>query len=156
MQLPGETAPSFLILRPFVPTTGNNQQMTAFMVAKSDPNDYGRLQTFQMPGNHQPPAPTLVASQMGSDPQVSQLQTLLGITGGGSHLVFGNLLTLPVDQSLIFVRPVYVQASGSNNPPLLKKVIVDINGAVKVDDTLRASLKQYAQFTDLPSGGQST
>ena len=156
MQLPGESAPSFLILRPFVPTTGNNQQMTAFMVAKSDPDDYGRLQTFQMPGNNQPPAPTLVASTMGSDPQVSQLQTLLGITGGGSHLLFGNLLTIPVDQSLIFVRPVYVQASGQNNPPLLRKVIVDINNTVKVDDTLLGALKKYGQFSGLPIGPVAT
>jgi uncharacterized membrane protein (UPF0182 family) len=93
---------------------------------------------------------------MGSDPQVSQLQTLLGISGGGSHLLFGNLLTMPVDQSLIFVRPVYVQASGNNNPPLLRKVITDIDGTVKVGDTLLDALKQYTAFENLPVGPPAT
>ena len=105
MRLPGETEQRFSILRPFVPDEGQRQQMTAFMIAKSDPEHYGELQTFVMPGNRLPAAPLLVASTMSSDPAVSQLQTLLGVTGGGSRLLFGNLLIVPVEHSLLYVRP---------------------------------------------------
>src|SRR5436190_1155898 len=120
LRVPGDTEQSFIILRPFVPTKGNNQQMTAFMTAKSDPDHYGQLQTFIMPGDRLPPAPTLVAKTMASDTNVSQLQTLLG--QNGSRVVFGNLLIVPVEHSLIYVRPVYVQAAGENNPNLLRKI----------------------------------
>jgi uncharacterized membrane protein (UPF0182 family) len=156
MRLPGETAQRFSILRPFVPTKGTGKQMTAFMIARSDPDHYGELETFEMPGDAQPPSPTLVASTMSSDPTVSSLQTLLGINTGGSLLKFGNLLIVPIENSLLYVRPVYVQAAGENNPPLLRKVVVEFNNQVKVDDTLAGALKQFSQFTDLPVQGATT
>ena len=152
LHLQDDNALNFVILRPFVPLKGNNQQMTAFMVARSDPQNYGQLTTYVMPGNSPPPAPTLVASNMSSDPNVGELQTLLGIRGGGSDLLFGNLITVPIQQSLLYVRPVYVKASGENNPPLLRKVVVQFNNAVKVADTLPDALKLFPQFADLPTG----
>jgi uncharacterized membrane protein (UPF0182 family) len=121
------------------------------MIAKSDPAHYGELQTFVMPGDRLPPAPTLVASTMSSDTAVSSLQTLLGINTGGSRLLFGNLLIVPIEHSLLYVRPVYVQASGENNPPLLRKVVVEFNNQVAVADTLPAALKQFSKFSDLPA-----
>jgi hypothetical protein len=68
-------------------------------------------------------------------------------------LLFGNLLIVPIEHSLVYVRPVYVQASGDNNPPLLRKVVVEYNNQVSVADTLPAALKQFTQFTDLPAEG---
>ena len=153
LRVPGDSPQaeqSFVILRPFVPTKGNNQPMTAFMTARSDPDHYGEMQTFVMPGNRLPPSPALVASTMSSDTQVSSLQTLLGINTGGSRLLFGNLLIVPIDQSLMYVRPVYVQAAGENTPPLLRKVVVQFANKVQVADTLAAALKSFPQFSDLP------
>jgi uncharacterized membrane protein (UPF0182 family) len=153
LRLPGTEGQSFNLVRPFVPTRGNNQQMTAFMAANSDPDHYGQLQTFVMPGDRLPPAPTLVASTMGSDTQVSSLQTLLGINTGGSRLFFGNLLIVPIEHSLLYVRPVYVQAAGENNPLLLRKVVVEFNNRVEVADTLSGALKQFPNFSDLQITG---
>jgi uncharacterized membrane protein (UPF0182 family) len=156
LRLPGETDQSFIILRPFVPIQGSNQQMTAFMIAKSDPANYGKLITYEMPGGNQPPAPSLVASTMSSDTKVSELQTLLGVNSGGSKLEFGNLLILPVQNSLMYVRPVYVQASADNTPPLLRKVVVEFNNQVEVADTLPAALQLFDQFRDFPAPGATT
>jgi uncharacterized membrane protein (UPF0182 family) len=106
-----------------------------------------------MPSNNLPPSPGQVASKMSSDPTVSSLQTQLGIVGGGSDLLFGNLITVPIQQSLLFVRPVYVQAT--NNPiPQLRKVVVEFNGQVAVDDTLELALKKLDPFKDLPADQQ--
>jgi uncharacterized membrane protein (UPF0182 family) len=159
MQLPGEEAQQFVLLRSFVPVQGNNQQLTAFMVASCDPGTYGQLKTFVMPSNNLPPSPGQVASKMSSDPTVSSLQTQLGIVGGGSDLLFGNLITVPMQQSLLFVRPVYVQAT--NNPiPQLRKVVVDFDGQVAVADTLELALQKLEKFRDLqaepPPGGSTT
>jgi hypothetical protein len=150
--LPGanEEQQGFMLFRPFVPTQNTNQQMTAFMVAKSDPGHYGELETFQMPSNNLPPSPTLVASTMTSDTQVAGLQTLLGVRGGGSEVLFGNLIIVPIEQSLLYVRPVYVQTTGENNPPLLRKVIVQYKGQVQVADSLPQALQQFPDFSDLP------
>ncbi len=150
MSPPGESQQGFMLLRPFVPVSNANQQMTAFMIAKSDPGSYGELTTFQMPSNNLPPAPSLVASTMTSDANVAQLQTLLGVRGGGSEVLFGNLIVVPIEQSLLFVRPVYVQTSGENNPPLLRKVVVEYKGSVQVADTLPQALKLFSDFADYP------
>src|SRR3954454_17719014 len=107
-----------------------------------------------MPGNNLPPAPNLVASNMSSDPAVSGLQTLLGVQSGGSRLLFGNLLIVPIEQSLVYVRPVYVQSTGENNPPLLREVSVQYNGTVHCAPTLTEALKLFPDFATLP--GQST
>ena len=104
LSLPGEEQQGFMLFRPFVPTQNANQQMTAFMIAKSDPGHYGELETFQMPSNNLPPSPTLVASTMTTDPQVAGLQTLLGVRGGGSEVLFGNLIVVPIEQSLLYVQ----------------------------------------------------
>jgi uncharacterized membrane protein (UPF0182 family) len=78
---------------------------------------------------------------------------LLGINTGGSRLLFGNLLIVPIEHSLLYVRPVYVQAQGDNNPPLLRKVVVEFNDQVSVADTLAQALKQFSKFSDLPVQG---
>ena len=148
MQLPGDTKQSFVLLRSFVPVRGNGQQMTAFMVASSDPGSYGQLRTFTTDG--EPPSPGQVALTMSSDPDVAQLQTLLGVATGGSDLLFGNLLTIPINQSLLYVRPVYVQAHSNNAIPLLQRVVVEFNSHVAVGPTLGQALRQLAEFADLP------
>lgn len=140
MQLPGEEEASFVLLRPFVPRSEDDsrQQLTAFMVAKSDPEDYGQLQTFVMDPADLPDGPQLVASRIRSQESVSQLETLLG--QGGSDLLFGSLILIPIDQSLLYVRPMYVQ-DASNEIPLLRRVIVEYEGRVAVEETLDEALR---------------
>ncbi|HEX4906018.1 MAG TPA: UPF0182 family protein [Acidimicrobiales bacterium] len=150
MRLPGEEKEEFLILRPFAPVARGNegrQLMTAFMVAKSDPGEYGKLETFVMPRGNLPDGPGIVAATMSSDPAVSELETLLGIAGGGSDIIFGNLILVPIEQSLLFVRPVYVE-SESTRIPELERVIVSFQGEVALESTLQAGLAKL--FGDAP------
>ncbi len=145
-KLPGEKHESFLVLRPFVPTSGDNESklLTAFMVAKSDPNEYGKLESFVMPASRLPNGPSIVAGQMQSDNAVSQLQTLL--CQKGSKCELRNLLVIPIDNSLLYVRSFFVQDE-SNQIPELRKVIASYQDAnntphVEVDDTLQGALKK--------------
>lgn len=150
MRLPKAGKESFFILRPFVPKQEgepNKQVLTGFMTAESDPDDYGRLDLFQLPANNLPSGPYNVAAQMMTDRKVSSIQTLLcnsGEAGGGSECEYGNLLVIPIDQSLLYVRPWYVKSSG-NSLPELQQVIVayeDPNGnlQVAVESTFRGAL----------------
>ena len=151
MRLPGDAKESFLILRPFVPkqtASLNKQVLTGFMTAQSDPSDYGRLDLFQLPADKLPSGPYNVAAQMMQDRKVSSTQTLLCNSGQakcGSECEYGNLLVIPIDQSLLYVRPWYVKASG-NSLPELQQVIVayqDTSGNIQVavESTFRQALQ---------------
>ena len=149
MRQPGDATESFLMLRPFVPKQAglNKQVLTGFMTAQSDPHDYGRLDLFQLPADNLPSGPYNVAAQMMQDPKVSSTQTLLcnsSASKGGSECEYGNLLVIPIDQSLLYVRPWYVKASG-NALPELQRVIVGFqdqsgNLQVAVNRTFHLSL----------------
>ncbi|MGH2687988.1 MAG: UPF0182 family protein, partial [Actinomycetota bacterium] len=124
MRLPDAPEAEFLILQPFVPFSADDsrRELSGFMVAKSDPHDYGRLEVFVMPRDRQVDGPAIVNARINQEPEVSQLITLL--SRAGSEVLLGNLLIIPVEQSLVYVRPLYVQATGANAVPELKKVIV--------------------------------
>src|SRR2546421_1390244 len=90
-----------------------------------------------MPRANLPDVPALVTATMQLDTKVSELQTLLGQQG--SNLIFGNLILVPIDQSLLYVRPVYTEAT-STSVPELKRVLVEFNGNVAVENTLQEAL----------------
>jgi uncharacterized membrane protein (UPF0182 family) len=141
MRLPGEQQTDFLILQPFVPTSKDDSRknLTAFMVAKSDPLDYGQLEVFVMPRNSQVPGPALVDAQINQDPNISQQITLLGQASSGSRVRLGSLLVIPINQSLLFIRPLYLEAERTAQPQFKKAIVVYANRAV-MKDTLREAL----------------
>ncbi|HEX2173237.1 MAG TPA: UPF0182 family protein [Dehalococcoidia bacterium] len=148
MRLPGATRGEFLILQPFVPFSADDsrRELSAFMVAKADPSEYGKLEVFVMPRDRQVDGPAIVNARINQDPEISQLITLL--SRAGSEVILGNLVIIPVEQSLIYIRPLYVQATGANAVPELKKVIVAFGDRIAIRDTLQDAL--VAVFGDAP------
>jgi hypothetical protein len=131
-QLPDEDEAEFVMLRSFVPIGDDQtQQLTAFMVARMDPGHYGELVTYVMPRQNRPDGPAIVADAIQSDEIVSEQQTVR----------FGNLILVPVDNSLVYVRPFYVESEGVQIPEL-KLVIAFFEGNVAVGDTLLDALSQ--------------
>jgi uncharacterized membrane protein (UPF0182 family) len=139
MRLPEEQTEDFLLLQPFVPRSKDDsvKVLSAFMVAKSDPNNYGQLEAFVMPRGRQVDGPALVNSRINQTPEVSSQITLLNTSG--SKVRLGNLLLIPVEQSLLYIRPLYVEAEGSPLPQL-KKVIVVFGDKVVMRDSLREAI----------------
>ena len=92
--------------------------MTAFMVAKSDGDNYGQLQVFTMPRSNLPNGPALVQGEIQSDEEVSRQESLLG--AGRSRVSYGSLAAIPIDNGLVWVRPFYVTSDPdrSAQPPL--------------------------------------
>ena len=153
LRLPGTDDLRFVMVRPFVPVSvdDNRPLLTAFMTASSDPDSYGELTSFVMPRDDLPDGPSLIGGTISAAPAVSRLQTLLGTEG--SELAFGNLLVVPVEQELLYVRPLYVAAT-SNPVPELERVIVVYDGKVEVSETLRGAL--VAIFGDAPDTLEDT
>jgi uncharacterized membrane protein (UPF0182 family) len=147
-KLPGAEEPEFILMRPYVPTTkkDDNQLLTAFIVGKSDPDSYGKLQIFVMPRDQLPKGPALVQGEIQRDPAVSQQETIL--SGQGSSVSFGSLTAIPLDGGLVYVRPFYV-TSTQTEVPGLEKVIVYFEGDVAIRDTLQEALT--AVFGNAPA-----
>jgi uncharacterized membrane protein (UPF0182 family) len=141
MQLPGEEDDEFILLRPFVPLSTNDRtsQLTAFMVARSDPEDYGKIQVYTMPGTRVD-GPAVVQANIAATDSISQRVSLLNQQG--SQVRFGNLLLIPVDQTILYIRPMYVQARGDTAVPELKNVIVAFGAEVAMGDNLLDALTQ--------------
>ena len=141
LQLPGEDKPEFAMTTPFVPR-GGRENLSAFAVVNSDagPN-YGKITVLQLPRSTNVAGPSQVASNFEAKPEVANSLSLL--RQGGSDVVLGNLLTLPVGGGLLYVQPVYVRAtSNSAAYPLLQKVLVSFGDQIGYDDTLKGALDQ--------------
>jgi uncharacterized membrane protein (UPF0182 family) len=147
MRLPGEDQEDFLILRSFVPAAGQQErkELTAFMVAKSDPDNYGQIEVFEMQSGDIP-GPAIVGSTILSNEEIASEVTLLDQQG--SPAIFGNLLLIPIEESILYVRPLYTQAEGSTAVPLLRRVIVAYGDEIVMRDTLQEALVEI--FGDAP------
>ena len=141
MQLPGATKPAFSLSTSFVPR-GGRQNLTAFAVVNSDAGpDYGKITVLQLPRSTNIAGPSQVSSNFEAKPDVAQALSLL--RQGGSDVVLGNLLTLPVGNGLLYVEPVYVKATAnSSSYPLLQKVLVSFGDQIGFDSTLQGALDQ--------------
>jgi len=141
LQMPGATKPSFSLTTPFVPV-GGRQNLSAFASVISDPGpDYGKITVLQLPRSTNIAGPSQVASNFEAKPTVANSLSLL--RQGGSDVVLGNLLTLPVGGGLLYVQPVYVRATANTaSYPLLQKVLVSFGDQIGYDDTLQGALDQ--------------
>jgi hypothetical protein len=114
--------------------------LTAWLAAKSDPENYGKLLASVLPKQKNALGPEQVEAQIKQDPQVSQAQTLLGARGAGSNFLYGNLLTIPIEKSLLYVQPIYLASEGSQIPEL-KRVVAVSGEDVSIGNTLADALK---------------
>ena len=129
------------------------QGLTAFMMATSNPNDYGQLHVYETPRSTTVIGPVQADSEMQQSLQVSSTITLLD--QHGSSVLLGNNVMVPLDQALLYIRPLYV-TSASNPLPQLKYVIAVFNQDVAIEPTLNQALASVLGAnigTTGPSGG---
>ena len=140
IQLPGEDEASFVVLRSFVPVSEDDsrKELTAFMVGETDSDGISRLVSYEM-SNLLAPGPAIVASNISTNPAISRELTLLN--DQGSSVDFGDLLLLPVDDSMLYIRPLYVRAKGTQIP-LLAGVIAAVGDRTALGDTLGDALRK--------------
>ena len=141
LEMPGSDKPTFALTTPFVPR-GGRENLSAFAMVDSNygPN-YGKISVLQLPRSTNVAGPSQVASNFEAKPEVANSLSLL--RQGGSDVVLGNLLTLPVGGGLLYVQPVYVKAtSNSAAYPLLQKVLVSFGDVIGYDSSLKGALDQ--------------
>jgi len=150
MRLPGEERASFLIMQPMVPSSGTDRQrnLSAFVVAKSDPTDYGELEAFVMPTGELIDGPSLADARANAEPSIAQEISLLDQRG--SRVLLGNMLLIPVGESILYMRPVYVTSQRTQLPEL-QRIIVVYGGKAVMRPTLSGALA--ALFGGAPAPG---
>ena len=137
LQMPGTNKAAFSITSTYAPQ--KRPSLAGLLVVNSEPGpDYGKMRMLQLPSQTTIPGPVQAQNNFESDAQVASELSLL--RRGGSDVVLGNLLSLPVGGGVLYVEPVYVQATGSNGYPLLRKVIVGFGQQVVMRDTLQEAL----------------
>ena len=136
MSLPGESDLSYLIFQPFNPE--NRPNMQSFLVADADPENYGQLIDFRLPKGEFVDGPSQVATRINQDPDISQIFTLLDQQG--SSVIKGNLFVVPINQSILYYQPIYLQ--GEQNPlPEFKFVVVVFQDRIIMEESLSEALE---------------
>ena len=141
LEMPGSDKPTFTLTTPFVPR-GGRENLSAFAMVDSNYGpDYGKFTVLQLPRSTNVAGPSQVASNFEAKPEVANSLSLL--RQGGSDVVLGSLLTLPVGGGLLYVQPVYVRAtSNAAAYPLLQKVLVSFGDVIGFDSSLKGALDQ--------------
>ena len=136
-RLPGETEQEFMLTRPYTPRGRNN--MISLFVARSDPGRYGELLTLQFPRQRVVLGPVQVDNLVNQDVEISQTITLLDQEG--SNVSFGALVIVPIEQSLLYVQPLFVTAEDGGIPEL-KKVVLVLGEDIALGDSFDQALAE--------------
>jgi len=135
MKLPGEKQTEFIQMLPFTP--GAKDNLSAWMVARSDAEHYGRLLVYQFPKQKIVYGPRQIEGRINQDQEISPQITLWNQQG--SEVRWGDLLVIPINESLIYVRPLYLRSS-ERGIPELKRVVVAYQSKIVMAETLTLGL----------------
>jgi uncharacterized membrane protein (UPF0182 family) len=137
MRLPGEAREEFLYVQPYTPPGKDN--MITWLAARSDGANYGKLVSYIYPKDTLIFGPMQVEARIDQDPQISAQFTLWN--QGGSRVLRGNMLAIPIGRSNLYVEPIYLQASSSQLPEM-KRVVVATGNRVAMGVTVDEALAQ--------------
>jgi uncharacterized membrane protein (UPF0182 family) len=140
-RLPGEETLEFMLISPLTPE--NRDNMISWMAAKSDPGNYGNLVVYKLPKERLIYGPAQIEARIDQDPEISRQIALWDQRG--SRVIRGNLMVIPVENSFLYVEPVFLLAEGVDIPQL-QRVIVAIGDDISMQPSLDQAL--YELFGD--------
>ncbi len=135
MKLPGEKKEEYILMLPFTPRAKDN--LSAWMVARNDGQQYGKLVVYRFPKDKLVFGPKQIIGRINQDAEVSRQISLWDQRG--SQVIQGSLLAIPIEESLLYVRPLYLRADAGKIPEL-KRVIVAYENKIAMEETLKAGL----------------
>lgn len=136
LKLPGEEDAEFVLTVPYTPAKKNN--MISFLVARNDGDKYGQLIAYKLPKNKLVYGPMQIESRISQDPVISRQLSLWDQRG--SEVIRGNLLVIPIEDSLLYIEPLYLRASNENSLPEMRRVIVAYKDTIVMEETLDKAL----------------
>lgn len=140
MKFPNEDKEEFILLNPYTPTSRPN--LIAWLAGRSDGEQYGKLLLYQFPKQKLVYGPNQIEALINQDPVISQQISLWSTKG--SNVIQGNLLVIPIEQSLLYVEPLYLEAE-KNSLPTLVRVIVVYENKIIMAETIEKALEAIFQ-----------
>lgn len=137
MSLPGQTEEEFILSIPYTPVTRDN--MTALLVARNDGEHYGEMICYRLPKGKTVYGPMQIESQIDQDTTISKEFSLW--SQRGSTYLRGNIFVVPVEESLLYVEPIYLQAANESSLPEVKRVIAVYGNTIAYEETLGEALE---------------
>ena len=137
-KLPGLKEEEFILLLPFTPSKRDN--LAAWMAARCDGENYGKVTVYTFPRDRLVFGPRQIDARIDQDAYISQQLTLWG--QHGSDVIRGSLLIIPIEDSLIYVQPLYLVATDKGGLPELRRVIVAYGNNVVMEETLEAAIQR--------------
>ena len=152
MNLPGEQGDEFVLILPFTPV--NKDNMIAWMAARSDGENYGKLLLYEFPKQELIYGPFQIEARIDQNPEISQQLTLW--SQKGSRVIRGDILVIPIQNSLLYVEPVYLRAEQGELPEL-RRVIVAYDKQVTMRPSLEEALAEIfgKQPAAIPAANRS-
>ncbi len=147
LRLPGEKSPEYIFMTPFTPRGKDN--LAAWMVARMDGDHYGQLVVYKFPKQSLIYGPKQIVNRINQDTDISRQLTLWDQKG--SQVIRGELLVIPIEESLIYVQPIYLRAEGGTIPEL-KRVVVAHENRVAMGETLDEGLNMLFGGSAPPRG----
>ncbi|MDA3901161.1 MAG: UPF0182 family protein [Spirochaetes bacterium] len=142
-RLPGEDSTEFVLMVPFTPIQKSN--MVSFMVAQCDNDNYGKMTLYKLPKDKLNYGPMQLEARINQDANISKQLSLW--SQKGSRVIRGNMLAIPIKESLLFVEPLYLKAESSEMPEL-KRVIVCFRDKIVMEENLPDALARIFGLTE--------
>jgi len=136
-KLPDEEDVEFLLTVPYTPRTKPN--MTSLFVARNDGEDYGKLFLYKFPKGITVDGPMMVESRIDQNTAISEELTLW--SQQGSRVLRGNMVIVPIENSLLYVEPIYLESDSENSLPEMKRVVVSFKDKIVMKESLREALE---------------
>jgi hypothetical protein len=150
-RLPNSSVDEFILIVPFVRPERHN--MVAWMAAKCDPEDYGKLIAYEFPRGQTVFGPRQIMARANQDTQISQQLTLWGQLG--SRVVRGKLLAIPIENSILYVEPLYLESTATQIPEF-KRVIVALGDRLAMEQTLEEAVARVVGVAQLPAVAEAS
>ncbi|MBR5155648.1 MAG: UPF0182 family protein [Clostridia bacterium] len=139
-KLAGESGPELLLTIPY--TIANKDNMVAWLAVRNEWDNYGKLQIYKFPKDVNIYGPMQVENRINSDMQISKELNLW--SQGGSQVIRGNMIVVPIENSILYVEPIYIASSNKKTLPELKQIVVAYDEKIVMKSTLQDAL--YALF----------
>src|SRR5690625_2479279 len=144
MMLPDETDEEFILMVPFTPK--KRQNMIAWMGARNDGDNYGELFVYRFPKQKNIYGPQQIENRINQDSYISQQLNLWG--QGGSKVIRGNLLAIPIEDTILYVEPIYIESANDTSLPEVKQVVMAYGEHIVMEASFEKSLEKILELIE--------
>ncbi|MEI3599202.1 MULTISPECIES: UPF0182 family membrane protein [unclassified Oceanobacillus] len=148
MKLPEYEEEEFILMVPYTPR--NRQNMIAWMGVRNDGEHYGELFVYTFPKQRNIYGPQQIENRINQDSTISQQLNLW--SQGGSEVIRGNLIAIPIEDTIMYVEPIYIESSNETSLPEVKQIIVAYEDHIVMETTLERAMESLFELMDPDAG----